>query len=217
MIPKRLIHLAVFLFASLYFSAMAFAGSTVQFSQYDKQVAAESLIWSKAADSGRLEQAQFNFLKNKILESNFHAALGSASYGSLLDFITALSRIYPVNDIGMKVSNFKRVVEKPYSHARPLTSIHCALTVVYKPEAGTAFAYRFKFAFISDTKKLKQLAIDNKFPNTDSIDDQTSLIMIKEEATENYPDDFQRMDRYAFSQLLSSPVMVLEDYVKIRE
>ncbi len=214
---KKMTISSVFLFVSLCFFSVAFAGSTIQFSLYDKQVVTESIMWSKAPDSEKLQMVQLNYMKNKFLESNFHAAIGLSSYGTLIDFITALSKIYPVEKIEMNVSNFKRVVEKPYSHAMPLNSAHLALSIVYKPHAGGTLAYTFKFAYISDTKKLKQLAKDNNFPNVDLIDKKTFLIMIKEQATDTFPDDFQNMDRNSFDQLLSTPVVVLKDYIDLKK
>jgi hypothetical protein len=214
---KKMIISSVFLFVSFCFFSVAFAGSTIQFSLYDKQVATESIIWSKAPDSEKLQIVQLNYMKDKFLASNFHAAIGLSSYGTLLDFITALSKIYPVDKIEMNVSNFKRVVEKPYSHARPLNSTHLTLLIVYKPHAGGTLAYMFKFAYISDTKKLKQLAKDNNFPNVDLIDNKTYLIIIKEQATESFPDDFQDMDRNAFDQLLSTPIVIVKDYIDLNK
>lgn len=214
---KKMIISSVFLFFSLCFFSVAFAGSTIQFSLYDKQVATESIMWSKAPDSEKLQMVQMNYLKDKFLASNFHASLGLSSYGTLIDFITALSKIYSVDKIEMTLSKFKRVVEKPYSHAMPLNSAHLTLLILYKPHAGGTLAYMFKLAYISDTKKLKQLAKDNNFPNTDLIDNKTSLIMIKEQATESFPDDFENMDRHAFDQLLSTPIVIVKDYIDLNK
>lgn len=193
------------------------AQSSREFSPYEKQVAAESIVWSKDNAIEEFTEIQMNYMKDKILNSNFHASLGLGTYGSLLDFITALSKIYPVNGIGIEITNYKKAIEAPYSVAHPLVSAHCTLQVVYKPFGGASLAYSFKFLYYSDAERLKKLAEENKFPRPESMDDKTTLIMIKEFVTDNYPDEFKPMDQASFNHLLSTPIEVLKDYIAIKK
>ena len=188
-----------------------------EFSPYEKQVAAESIVWSKDNAIEELTEVQMNYMKDKILNSNFHASLGSGTYGSLLNFVTALTKIYPVNGIGIEVTNYKKAIEPPYSVAHPLVSAHCTLQVVYKPFGGASLAYSFKFLYYADVERLKKLAEENKFSHPETMDEKTTLIMIKEFVTDNYPDEFKPMDQASFDHLLSTPIEVLKDYITIKK
>ncbi len=208
----RRIVIIVSLFVCFSVVAVAGAGAVTKATNYEKSVARDMIKWFQNTE---VEGKKLAYLKKQVLKSNFHASLGATTYGSFLDFIVAMGKIYPVNSIEVAITDFKIVETKPYSIYRPLVSCHFVLTVIYEPHEKETLAYSFKLLYYSDIENLKKLAVENDFPNVESMDKNTYLIMIKEEVTDNFPDDFVAMDPAAFKTLLATPVNVVFDYIDL--
>ncbi len=194
------------------------ADNKTQFSYYDKLLVSDSIQWFQDANSTTIEDLKIDGtgLQDKILESNFHSSAGSSTYGTVLDFFTALSKIGKIDKIHMITAKLSKKTSPPYSLPKPLISGHCLMEVAYKPKGGKILAYRFKFFYYSDSAALKQLAQENKFPNPDAMDGNTYLLALEEMTTDRYPEHFADMPSASFKKILAAPIdgIKLEAYIK---
>lgn len=198
----------IFLLILLFNASISNANAAKNFSYYDKLVISDGISWYQDKNSASIESLRINEtgLHEKILSSNFHTSVGASTYGTLLDFLTGLNKIDKLDKIEIITSNMSKNTNSPYSPQNPLISGHCLVNIIHQPKAGKTKAYYIKFLYFSDTKKLKQMASENGFPNVDSMNDKTFLIALEEQASENYPDNFHQLEESTIKALLSSSI-----------
>ncbi len=211
----------VFSSISFTFVSNVVAGKTYQFSYHGQLLVSDSIGWFQDLNSATFESLkidEYGFHK-KLLNSNFHSTAGASTFGSLLDFITALSKTGNVDKVTIITANLKKDTTPPYSISAPLISGQCILDVFFKPQDGKTRAYKFKFLYYSDSAALNKMATENAFPNTDSMNEKTFLIALEEFETDTYPDNFVGISHASFNSILSTPFkgVNLVEYIKVNQ
>jgi hypothetical protein len=219
---KRCLIIATVFFAMFFtFVFNVVAGKMYQFSYHGQLLVSDSIGWfqdSNSATFGSLKIDEYGFHK-KLLNSNFHSTKGASTFGSLIDFITALTKTGNFDKITMITANLEKITKPPHSIRVPLISGQCILEISFKPQDGKVRAYKFVFLYYSDSAALSKMATDNKFPNTDSMDEKTFLIALEELVTDTYPDNFVDMSPASFDSILLTPFkgVNLVEYVKVNK